>query len=686
MRFVMKTSGKSETMTENSKSNNFIIGHRKNEKAAIAKTGRKNCRIGARQIILSCLYGLLLSLALTLGFMLEKDGYITIGGTFAVRFLVTFIPVSLLSLLSFLLGETIAEHAGRGQRKETESHASSSPLSGERIAEGAGRRQRKNESALSLSSFLPDWLFLVLLILPVFLAEFPGFFVYDAHDELYEVLTRTFTAHHPLLHVLLLGRTIAFFHKFTGSWNAGIAVYIFLQMLVITAVFSLVLQMLRKFYVPRRIRVICLLFLGLFPTVVMYVLCSAKDGLFSAFLLLLTVFLYLLYRDPEHFLQSRKKAAGFVLSALLMMLFRYNGFYSFLVFVPFGIIFLPRTHSSLKRPVPSGGPSEQRCPVSSGDRSPQRRPADSGEPSLQRRPADSGEPSPQRRPADSGEPSLQRRPALFRQHSSRPSRSLRLRITAMLLLPVALFLAVNTGMTKILTGPDTKEYQEMLTVPISQLARAYNYQKDVFSKEDILLLHRYLPEENLNHYEPLCTDLLKVGFNNEAFSEDKSSFVKLWLRIGKKAPAVYVNAWLLTSYGYWYPYASLNVYAGRTVYTFTYDESSYFGYEVEKPGTRTSLIPAIDTFFRTISLTRSFQKIPVIRLFFAPAFWFFVFLWQLFFRGFRRRFCGAVCFLPVFLTWLTVLLGPCSLVRYVIILWFLVPVYFLPFGNTFEKT
>lgn len=662
MKFVMKTSGKSETMTENSKSNNFIIGHRKNEKAAIAKTGRKNCRIGARQIILSCLYGLLLSLALTLGFMLEKDGYITIGGTFAVRFLVTFIPVSLLSLLSFLLGETIAEHAGRGQRKETESHASSSPLSGERIAEDAGRRQRKNESALSLSSFLPDWLFLVLLILPVFLAEFPGFFVYDAHDELYEVLTRTFTAHHPLLHVLLLGRTIAFFHKFTGSWNAGIAVYIFLQMLVITAVFSLVLQMLRKFYVPRRVRVICLLFLGLFPTVVMYVLCSAKDGLFSAFLLLLTVFLYLLYRDPEHFLQSRKKAAGFVLSALLMMLFRYNGFYSFLVFVPFGIIFLPRTHSSLKRPVPSGGPSEQRCPVSSGDR------------------------SPQRRPADSGEPSLQRRPALFRQHSSRPSRSLRLRITAMLLLPVALFLAVNTGMTKILTGPDTKEYQEMLTVPISQLARAYNYQQDVFSKEDILLLHRYLPEENLNRYEPLCTDLLKVGFNNEAFSEDKSSFVKLWLRIGKKAPAVYVNAWLLTSYGYWYPYASLNVYAGRTVYTFTYDESSYFGYEVEKPGTRTSLIPAIDTFFRTISLTRTFQKIPVIRLFFAPAFWFFVFLWQLFFRGFRRRFCGAVCFLPAFLTWLTVLLGPCSLVRYVIFLWFLVPVYFLPFGNTFEKT
>ena len=73
-----------------------------------------------------------------------------------------------------------------------------------------------------------SWAAMVALNTIVILAEFPGFFVYDAQDELNEVLTRTFSTHHPLLHVLLLGGTIAIFHKLTGSWNGGIFVYTFL--------------------------------------------------------------------------------------------------------------------------------------------------------------------------------------------------------------------------------------------------------------------------------------------------------------------------------------------------------------------------------------------------------------------------------------------------------------------------
>ena len=53
--------------------------------------------------------------------------------------------------------------------------------------------------------FFINYLSMIALSIPVILAEFPGFFVYDAQDELNEVLTRSFTTHHPLLHVLLLG-------------------------------------------------------------------------------------------------------------------------------------------------------------------------------------------------------------------------------------------------------------------------------------------------------------------------------------------------------------------------------------------------------------------------------------------------------------------------------------------------
>ncbi len=114
------------------------------------------------------------------------------------------------------------------------------------------------------------------------MSNIPGFFVYDAADELNEVLTRTFTTHHPLLHVLLLGGTIALFHKLTGSWNIGIFVYLVLQMLVITAIFAYAITYMQKKGIGKKSRVLWVLYYGAFPTIVMYTLCSCKDGLFRA--------------------------------------------------------------------------------------------------------------------------------------------------------------------------------------------------------------------------------------------------------------------------------------------------------------------------------------------------------------------------------------------------------------------
>ncbi len=68
------------------------------------------------------------------------------------------------------------------------------------------RNRNRNRNTVSKRS---DWLLPAVLIfimyLPVFLAVYPGFFVYDAQDELTQVMTRSFSTHHPLAHVLLLG-------------------------------------------------------------------------------------------------------------------------------------------------------------------------------------------------------------------------------------------------------------------------------------------------------------------------------------------------------------------------------------------------------------------------------------------------------------------------------------------------
>ena len=111
------------------------------------------------------------------------------------------------------------------------------------------------EISVGSRDFLTNWGLMALLGIPVLLAEFPGFFVYDAQDELNEVLTRTFTTHHPLLHVLLLGGIIALLHKITGSWNVGIFVYILIQMLVITAIFAYVVTYLQRKGAGKRWRI-----------------------------------------------------------------------------------------------------------------------------------------------------------------------------------------------------------------------------------------------------------------------------------------------------------------------------------------------------------------------------------------------------------------------------------------------
>ena len=452
--------------------------------------------------------------------------------------------------------------------------------------------------------FFINYLAMIALSIPVILAEFPGFFVYDAQDELNEVLTRSFTTHHPLLHVLLLGGIIALFHKVSGSWNLGIFAYIFLQMLVITAVFAYVITYLQKRGIGKKSRVLWVLYYGVFPTIVMYTLCSCKDGLFSALLLLLTTFMVQLVNDPEGFISDRKRVIAFTLTAVFMPMFRHNGFYAYLVFIPFALIYFRK---KLK-------------PV----------------------------------------------------------------LVGMLAAPVVLYLVLS-GLLSAACRTEGTHHQEMLTVPIMQLARVYAYEGDTLTAEEKELIEAYIPVNNLDKYTPRVADLVKVDFNNELYEQDSSGFWKAWKSQLVRHPMAYVNAWLLTSYGYWYPPAIINVYKGNTVYSFTYEDSSYFGYEVEPPGERKSLIPAIDDLYRYLSIGSFQQDAPVLHLFFGPGLYVFIYMFVFAYRLYKKRFCGVLPFMPMILTFCTVLLGPTYLIRYVLYLWLCIPLLVVT-GKSTDKT
>ena len=443
------------------------------------------------------------------------------------------------------------------------------------------------------------WMLLIIPNLVVLLGVYPGFFVYDAQTEVTEVLTRSFTTHHPLLHVLMLGGIVAMVHKYSGSYNLGIFMYTLLQLLIMTWIFTYILNYLKKHGAGKWFRRLTGLFFAVFPTVVMYTLCSSKDGLFAAFLVL-TIILCLEWDECRVPLLRKKKRNQIILSAVLMMLFRHNGFYAYLVFAVFLLIAGIRSKEAV---------------------------------------------------------SVKRERMSF------------------LWIPLVLYLIISSAMSHFLAASQG-EHQEMLTVPLQQLARVYTYDRQSLPAEDIELLENYLSKEGLSHYTPRLSDILKSYFDNAGYEKDKKAFWQLWARTGLSHPVSYLNAWFLTSYGYWYPGAVINVYKGNTVFTFTYEDSSYFGYEVELPGERHSFIPFIDKIYRKLSIEKFQQNIPVISLLFAPAFYFWLSALFLFI-AWERSALAVYPFLLLFLVWLTILLGPTYLVRYCVYLWYIVPVLLL---------
>ena len=455
-------------------------------------------------------------------------------------------------------------------------------------------------------NFFYIWAIIFLFWMPVFFALYPGAFVYDATEEYVEVISRQFTMHHPLLHVLALGGIVHLFEYIGAGANLGIAVYVLLQMLVMSAALSFVVRSLQMWGVTKRYAFITVLFFSIFPLFSLYAVCTAKDGLFTVFLLVAIVSMGNIIRstDAEKAPASTTSMSDMVIflaSSTLMMMLRNNGLYAYtataLIIV---IIFI-----------------------------------------------------------------------IDRRNRSASSN----RIIASLLILMVLSIVLSLGGTRILklaTGATDGEHQEMLTVPIQQLARTYTYSPEAFTPDEEALLKAFIPEDYLTTYSPRISDVLKSGFDNQYYESHRALLYKLWLTIGARRPLTYLNAHLGTAYGYIYPDALNNVYKGNTMNTFIYTDSSYFGFETEPPGIRESMLPALEILIEKFSLNLFQQKCPVLSMLFAPGFVFWVFLFVL--VGYVDR-KNLPMMLLVLMTFATVLLGPTTLVRYVLILWFIIPLY-----------
>lgn len=316
--------------------------------------------------------------------------------------------------------------------------------------------------------------------------------------------------------------------------------------------------------------------------------------------------------------------------AVLMLLFRNNAVYAFVVSVPVVYIGLGGKKRRRERGAQETGQQsgeearDKKVEIESGD-------------------GEQGEEAGERNAARGG---------LTRKH-----------YLCMALLTLVLY-GVCAYALKTVTHAQSGSPREMLSVPLQQMARTRVKAENKIDPSLRQELDKYISAEWVfAAYNPHLADPVK---SRAVIHDDPAGLIQTWVKLGLKHPAIYSDAFLDNSLGLWYLWdtSHAQVYGIGTESGFGYlstdNRAMPAGFEIVEH----SLIPKLRAFMEKIVSDNAYSEIPVIRLLFAPAlYWWLLYLYivaALYRKNYRKML--PVVFLTAYC--LTLLLSPTVLARY----------------------
>ncbi len=177
--------------------------------------------------------------------------------------------------------------------------------------------------------------------LPYFLYEYPAIMTPDSVNQLEQVLAMIpYNNHHPWAHTMVLKALYSFGFFLTGNQNAALAFFTLFQMCFLSACVSWLIATLLKLGVKNNICYFITAFYALVPYHAVFAVTVWKDVMFSGSVLLFTTALARLFFFHSGQLSSR---IIYILSGIMICLFRTNGWYAFLFSLPF-LLYAFRRH------------------------------------------------------------------------------------------------------------------------------------------------------------------------------------------------------------------------------------------------------------------------------------------------------------------------------------------------------
>lgn len=203
----------------------------------------------------------------------------------------------------------------------------------------------RNLSGKRLSSvFLGAWLLISLCFLFWLLYNYPGEYTNDSDSQLLQILGKApLSNHHPVAHTAFMG---IFIHL--GLWLSGgelsfaVAFYCAVQAIIMAACFAFLIETLYRFEVKFWVIWAVLGSFLLLPYHGSYSSTVWKDVLFAGIVLLLCTCVWRLMLLSDLGKKAPLELVLLFVSSIGMCLFRTNGLYAFVVFLPFLVIYFFR--------------------------------------------------------------------------------------------------------------------------------------------------------------------------------------------------------------------------------------------------------------------------------------------------------------------------------------------------------
>lgn len=212
------------------------------------------------------------------------------------------------------------------------------------------------------------------------------------------------------------------------------------------------------------------------------------------------------------------------------------------------------------------------------------------------------------------------------------------------------------SLKQILSAKDGSK-NEMLSIPYQQLACAYHENRDIMSEDEKQAILYILPDVEM--YNPHKSDEIKSTAKGNA---DLRNLIKVYISIGLKYPASYFNGIIALDAGY----LSVADISFSEIYgtshrqgIFLSDTKQGFGIE------HIPMLPRLEKLYEKLYTENDYQKVLGLKISCSPAFYFWILIYVMlegFLGGAIGKLLPMQLYLMVFL--MTILAGPCVLVRY----------------------